>query len=70
MVMARATKEYLYDKIERQRERLRQEGREQGIEQGIERGRASLAAEVANWNARRLDAEKRGEPFDEPPPGA
>ena len=58
MVMARATKEYLYDKIERQRERLRQEGRE------------GMAAEVADWNARRLDAEKRGEPFDEPPPGA
>ena len=69
MVMARATKEYLYDKIERQRERIRQEGREQGIERGIERGRASLAAEVAAWNERRLDAEKRGEPFDEPPPG-
>ncbi len=66
MVMARATKEYLYNKIERQRERLRQEGREQGIE----RGRASLAAEVADWNERRLDAEERGEPFDEPPPGA
>ncbi len=66
MVMARATKEYLYDKIERQRERLRQEGREQGIEQG----RASLAAEVANWNARRLEAEKRGESFNEPPPDA
>lgn len=66
MVMARATKEYLYDKIERQRERLRQEGRKQGIEQG----RASLAAEVADWNARRLEAEKRGEPFNEPPPDA
>ena len=98
MIMARATKEYLYDKVERQRERLRQEGREQGIEQGIERGReqgieqgreqgieqgieqgreqgieqgrATLAAEVADWNERRLDAEKRGEPFDEPPPSA
>ena len=58
MIMARATRDYLYDKIERQRERLRQEGRE------------SMAAEVSDWNARRLDAEKRGEPFDEPPPGA
>ena len=65
MVMARATKDYLYDKIERQREKLRQEGRKQGIEQG----RVNLAAEVANWNARRLRAESRGEPFDEPPPG-
>ena len=62
MVMARAAKEYLYDKIEKQRERLREEGREQG--------RMSLAAEIEAWNTRRLDAEARGEPFDEPPPDA
>ncbi len=58
MIMARATRDYLYDKIERQRERLREEGRE------------ALAAEVEAWNLRRLDAERRGEPFDEPPPSA
>ena len=58
MVMARATKEYLYSKIERQREKLREEGRE------------ALAEEVRIWNQKRLDAEERGEPFDEPPPGA
>ena len=57
MVMARATKEYLYDKIEKQREKLRKEGR------------TALAEEVKAWNEKRLDAEKRGEPFDEPPPG-
>ena len=62
MVMARAAKEYLYDKIEKQREKLREEGREQG--------RMSLAAEIKSWNKKRLDAEARGEPFDEPPPGA
>ena len=66
MVMARAAKEYLYDKIEKQREKLREEGREQGREEG----RTGLAAEIEAWNARRLDAEARGEPFDEPPPGA
>ena len=60
--MARATKEYLYDKIEKQRERLREEGREQG--------KADERQSWVNWNARRLDAEARGEPFDEPPPGA
>ena len=80
MVMARAVESYLRDKIERQRERLREEGREQGLEkgreQGIELGREegrqelkALAAEVADWNRRRLEAEERGEPFDEPPPG-
>ena len=56
MIMARATKDYLYDKIERQREKLREEGRE------------ALAAEVEAWNRRRLEAEKRGDPFNEPPP--
>ena len=98
MVTARATKEYLYNKIEKQREKLREQGRAQGIEQGraqgIEQGRAQgreegraqgraqgreegreqgrmdLAAKVEAWNARRLDAEARGEPFDEPPPVA
>ena len=56
MIMARATKDYLYDKIERQREKLREEGRE------------ALAAEVEAWNQRRLEAERRGDPFNEPPP--
>ena len=77
MVMARAVESYLRDKIERQRERLREEGREQGLEKGreqgielgLEKGREALAAEVADWNRRRLEAEERGEPFDEPPPG-
>ena len=66
MIMARATKDYLYDKIERQRERLREEGRDEGREEG----RETLAAEIEGWNRRRLVAERRGEPFDEPPPGA
>ncbi len=61
MVMARAVESYLRGKIESQRERLREEGREQG--------REALAAEVADWNRQRMEAEERGEPFDEPPPG-
>ena len=70
MIMARATRDYLYGKIERQRERLREEGREQGLEEGREEGREALAAELEAWNRRRLEAERRGEPFDEPPPSA
>ena len=62
MIMARATRDYLYGKIERQRERLREEGREEG--------REALASEIEAWNRRRLEAERRGEPFDEPPPSA
>ena len=74
MIMARVIRDYLYDKIERQRERLREEGRDEGREEGRDEGRAegreTLAAEIEGWNQRRLEAERRGEPFDEPPPGA
>ena len=49
------------------------EGRAKGIVEGVAegkvRGRAELVAEVVAWNERRLAAEARGEPFDEPPPG-
>ena len=44
------------------------EGVKQGIEQGVEQGRAETAAKVREWNARRLEADAKGEPFDEPPP--
>ena len=76
--------EKLKGRRERLRNEARQEGREQGREEGLQEGfqngheegreegrqeLEALAAEVADWNQRRLDAEKRGEPFDEPPPG-
>ncbi len=60
MVMARATKQYLDAKIEQQREKIREEGREEV--------RTALAEKFKIWNQKRLDAEARGEPFDEPPP--
>ena len=63
MIMARATKDYLYGKIERQRERLREEGRTEGRDEGRAEGRESLAAEIESWNRRRLEAERRGQPF-------
>ncbi len=44
------------------------QGVTQGIAEGKTAGRAELAAEIAAWNQRRLDAESRGEKFDEPPP--
>ena len=31
-------------------------------------GRRQALAKVREWNARRLDADAKGEPFDEPPP--
>ena len=52
------------DRLKERRERFRNEL----IERGETRGRAALAAEVADWNRRRLEAQERGERFDEPPP--
>ena len=45
------------------------QGFEETFEQGVAQGRAELIAEIREWNARRLDAGAKGEPFDEPPPG-
>lgn len=46
--------------------------REAEMEQRMAEGRAEGEAEVnrrwADWNSRRLEAESRGVPFDEPPP--
>lgn len=51
------TARYLTDKwLTPLREKLRAEGREQ------------VMAEIREWNRRRLEAEKKGEPFDEPLP--
>ena len=42
--------------------------KEQGIEQGIEQGRTEAYQAIAAWNRRRLAAEAKGIPFNEPPP--
>ena len=46
-----------------------EKGRAEGVEKGRSEGRSDLAAEIREWNARRLAAQSKGEPFDEPPPG-
>ena len=46
----------------------RVEGRAEGRVEGRGEGRAEAYAEWTEWNRRRVDAEKRGERFDEPPP--
>ena len=48
-------------------DRLR-ERREKFKAELIAEGKAELAAKVSDWNKRRLEAEARGEGFDEPPP--
>ena len=39
-----------------------------GIAKGLEQGMAQAYQEIAAWNTRRLEAEAKGLPFDEPPP--
>ena len=46
----------------------RVEGRAEGRIEGRAEARAEAYAEWTEWNRRRVDAEKRGERFDEPPP--
>ena len=48
------------------KEQLRQEGRAEGHAEGQAESNAKWEA----WNARRIEAEEKGEPFDEPPPSA
>ena len=47
----------------------REEGLSEGVALGREEERERIVAAFSAWNARRLDAEGRGERFDEPPPG-
>ena len=49
-------------------EQGRTEGIEQGRTEGIEQGRTEAYQQIAEWNARRLEAAAKGIPFDEPPP--
>ena len=49
-------------------EKAKEQGIEQGIEQGVEQGRAEVYEAIAAWNKRRLAAEAKGIPFNEPPP--
>ncbi len=55
-------------KLEKARAEGRSEGRMEGRAEGRSEGRAELHAEWTEWNRRRLEAERRGERFDEPPP--
>ncbi len=68
------------ERLKRRKEKFRAEliaqgeaqGRAAGLAEGEARGeaagRAALASEIADWNRRRLEADERGERFDEPPP--
>ena len=56
---------YLEDMLNRRRARQLAEAEERGAT----KARAEISARMREWNERRLAAESKGEPFDEPPPG-
>ena len=45
-----------------------EEGRAEGIEEGRVEGIAVTHRQWQDWNTRRMEAEAKGEPFNEPPP--
>ena len=53
---------------EEARKEVREEVREKVREEAREEGRSQAASKVQEWNRRRLEAEARGEHFDEPLP--
>ena len=46
----------------------REEGIAEGRAEGHAEGREEMLAAWTAWNSRRIEAEERGERFDEPPP--
>ncbi len=72
---------YLEDMIKKRRARQMAEAVERGRAEGVAKGRSEgraegraeerseISARIREWNDRRLAAETKGEPFDEPPPG-
>jgi len=62
--------------IERRISEWKNAGRAEGIDEGVVKGRAEGRVEGraeeraawSAWNSRRMEAERDGVPFDEPPP--
>ncbi len=67
------TAEYFRNKfvkpvIERHRAEGKVEGKAEGKTEGKAEGKTEMYRRWAEWNSRRLQAESKGVPFDEPPP--
>ena len=61
------TARYLTDKfITPMRERMKAEARAEGVTEGV----AEANRKWETWNRNRIEAEKKGVPFDEPPPSS
>ena len=62
MVLAEAFEEW--------REKRRREQIARAVAEALAKERRGIDAEWEAWNERRMQAEQRGEPFDEPSPSA
>ena len=60
--------EVVFMLAERYLRRRFQEGKEEGLEEGKQQGRREMSEKVRAWNERRLEAERLGQEFNEPPP--
>ena len=72
MVAARYIQERYLNPLRAKRIKREEEAkkkiREEGLEKGREQGSAEASARWGAWNERRLAAEAKGEPFNEPTP--
>ena len=67
MVLSR----YIIEQYRKERDaRMKVEGMAERWAKGMAEGREEMAQRWQDWNNRRLAAEGRGEPFDEPPAAA
>ena len=68
------TNKFVKPLIERHKAEGREEGitagREEGMSEGIATGEAAANRRWTEWNSRRIEAERAGVPFDEPPPAS
>ena len=72
MFLTQLYKERLERKVKKAKaegiEQGKVEGKAEGKAEGLEQGKAEVRQQWAGWNTRRVEAEARGIPFDEPPP--
>ena len=69
MVVADYLRKKLIEPLEERRRQEAEQRQREAQERGRAEGEAQTQAAWEAWNERRVAAEERGEPFEEPPPG-
>jgi hypothetical protein len=69
MVLLRSSRERVMARaIAKAKAEAGAKARAEGMAEGKAEGANMMYAQWSEWNARRVEADRRGEPFDEPPP--